>query len=116
MDHCSVLRHIQNMFGLADLNQRVTAASDLSDVLDMEALAAGTPRPPVEIPAIEIDESRIHTECRISARMQHDVLRWADEYPRLFRPWDRRDKILDSAYLIGDFLETINRGRILRGR
>jgi phospholipase C len=116
MDHCSVLRHIQNKFGLADLNQRVTAANDLTDVLDLEALAAGRPRPPVTIPAIEIDESRIGAECRSSSKIQHDVLRWADEYPRLFKPWDRRDKILDAAYGIGDFLESVNAGRIIRGR
>ncbi len=116
MDHCSVLRHLQNMFGLADLNPRVTAANDLTDLLDLDALAAGTPRPPGQIPAVEIDESRIRDECTSSARMQHDVLRMADEHPRLFRRWDRRDKIVDSAYLIGDFLDSVNGGRIVRGR
>jgi len=116
MDHCSVLRHIQNHFGLADLNQRVTAANDLTDALDLAALAAGTPRPPVAIPAIEIDESSIGAQCRRAAAMQHDVLRAADEYPRLFKPWDRRAKIKDAAYLLGDFLESVNAGRIRRGR
>jgi phospholipase C len=116
MDHCSVLRHMQNMFGFADLNQRVTAASDLSDCLDLAALAAGTPRPPVAVPAIEIDESSIRQECRNAARLEHDVLRMADEHPRLFERWDRRDTIVDSAYLIGDFLESVNAGRIVRGK
>ena len=115
-DHTSVLRHLQDHFGLAPLNQRVSAASDLSDLLDLDALAAGTPRPPAAIPAIEIDESRIGNECRGAARLQHDVLRMADEHPHLFRPWDRRAEILDAAYLIGDFLETVNGGRIVRGR
>ncbi len=116
MDHCSVLKHIQNHFGLAPLNQRVTAANDLSDVLDLDALAAGTPRAPVTIAAIEIDESRIRSECRLAAQLDHDVLRMADEHPRLFKRWDRRDQIVDSAYLIGDFLESVNAGRIIRGR
>jgi len=116
MDHCSVLRDIQNRFGLADLNQRVTAAADLSDVLDLDALAAGTPRAPITIPAIEIDESRIRQECRGATALQHDVLRMADEHPRLFKPWDRRDKLVDSAYMIGDFLESVNAGRIIRGK
>lgn len=116
MDHCSVLKHISNHFNLAPLNQRVTAANDLSDCLDLDALAAGTPRAPMSIPAIEIDESSIRQECRRSEKMQHDILRWADEYPRLFKPWDRRDKIADAAYLIGDFLESVNAGRIIRGK
>ncbi|MBZ0234881.1 MAG: alkaline phosphatase family protein [Deltaproteobacteria bacterium] len=116
MDHCSVLRHMQNMFGFADLNQRVTAANDLTDCLDLDALAAGTPRPPVTIPAIEIDESRIGDECRIAAKIDHDVLRMADEHPRLFSRWDRRDTVRDQAMMIGDFLDSVNAGRIIRGK
>ncbi|HUQ08605.1 MAG TPA: alkaline phosphatase family protein [Kofleriaceae bacterium] len=116
MDHCSVLRHLQNMFGFADLNQRVTAANDLTDCLDLDALAAGTPRAPITVPAIEIDESSIRQECRNAAKLQHDVLRAADEYPRLFKPWDRRDRLVDSAHVVGDFLESINAGRIVRGK
>jgi phospholipase C len=118
MDHCSVLRHIQNTHGLADLNQRVTAANDLSDVIDQVALAAGIPHELADIPAIEIDESTIMQQCRNAnqQRFPHDVLRWADEYPRLFKPWDRRDKVRDTAYMLGDFLDSVGGGRIRRGR
>lgn len=118
MDHCSVLKHIETHFGLAPLNQRVSAANDLSDVLDLAALAAGTPRAPVDIPAIVIDESAIRAECRgkPGQRIDHDVLRWADEYPRIFGKWDRRSKIMDSAMFIGDFLDSVGGGRIRRGR
>jgi phospholipase C len=118
MDHCSVLRHIQNHFGLDDLNQRVTAANDLTDVLDLDALAAGTPRPPVDIPAVEIDESAIGAACteRAGSLVHHDVLRWADELPHLFERWDRRNNVRDAAFAIGDFLDQLNGGRIRRGR
>jgi phospholipase C len=116
MDHCSVLKHMQNHFGFEALNQRVSAANDLSDCLDLAALAAGTPRAPVTIPAIEIDENAIRAECRGAAEMHHDVLRMADEHPRLFERWDRRDSLFDQAMVIGDFLDSVNGGRILRGK
>lgn len=118
MDHCSVLRHIQNHFGLAELNPRVTAANDLSDALDLTALAAGTPRAPATIPAVVIDESTIPDACDGGAERGHghDVLRWADEYPHLFKPWDRRAKIREAAYMIGDFLDSVGGGRIIRGK
>jgi phospholipase C len=121
MDHCSVLKHMQNHFGLASLNQRVDAANDLSDVIDQVALAAGTPRDPVEIPAIEVDESTLPASCPgSSARgyggVEHELLRWADEYPERFRGLDRRGKERETAYFIGDFLDSVGGGRIRRGR
>jgi phospholipase C len=118
MDHCSVLRHIQNHFGLADLNQRVTAANDLSDALDLDALAAGTPRALPDVPAIELDESSIPAACARSSdrAADHDVLRWAAAHPHLVKPWDRPHKERDAMYAIGDFLDRVGAGRLHRGR
>ena len=116
LEHSSVLRHIEAMFDLEPCNARTAAANDLTDALDLAALAAGTPRPPVSIPAVEIDESMIGTECRTQIRAPHDVLKMADLNPALFSRWDRRHRGLDDLYLIGDYLERHNAGRIRRGR
>ncbi len=117
MDHCSVLKHIENHFGTAPLNQRVTAANDLSDALDLAALAAGTPRPPADIPAIEIDQSAIDAVCNQKpGRQDHDLFRLADEHPHRFAGLDRRGKERDTIYFIGDFLDSVGGGRIRRGR
>ena len=40
-DHTSALKHLQTAFGLEPLNERMNAANDLTDCIDMERLAAG---------------------------------------------------------------------------
>jgi len=55
-DHTSALKELQVAFGLDPLNVRMDMANDLSDCIDMDALMKGKPRPPVEIPAINIDD------------------------------------------------------------
>jgi phospholipase C len=55
-DHTSALKELQTAFDLEPLNVRMDMANDLSDCIDMDALAKGKPRPPVDIPAINIDD------------------------------------------------------------
>ena len=115
-DHCSVLRHIEQQFGLDPCNARTAAATDLGDAIDQDALAANLPRDPSPIPAVEIDESMIGDECRTTVRETPDMIKLADARPDLFRGYDRRARTRETLYMIGDYLEKHNVGRIRRGR
>lgn len=118
LDHCSVLAHIERRFGLEPLNQRTMAANDLSSMIDTERLARGDAAPPVALPAIEIDESQLGADCAMAMeRMnEHPMHQLADRYPELFVGYDNRPRVRDELYLIGDFLEQHNAGRIVRGK
>jgi phospholipase C len=115
-DHTSMLKHIQNMFDLDPLYMRVDAANDLTDCLDQERLANNDPADPAEIPAVTINESDITAACMSGAAKKHDMLALADKYPEIFAQFDRRDQAKDDVYLIGDYLEKHNQGRIIRGK
>jgi phospholipase C len=118
LEHCSVLRHIDNMFGLESNFRRIAESNDLSDCIDQERLAAGDWAEPAEIAAVEVDESQITDACSYSERDKHPMLELADLRPDIMRRWDRRGQkhVRDYAYFIGDYLEKHNRGRIRRGR
>jgi phospholipase C len=115
-DHTSMLKHLQNMFDLDPLYGRVDAATDLSDCIDQDRLAAGDAADPAEIPAVEVNESDITMACAEVEKAQHDVLTLADRYPDIFKRFDRRHQMRDYAYFIGDYLEKHNKGRIIRGK
>jgi len=115
LEHSSVLRHIEKHFDLEPCNARTAAATDLTDALDLEALAAGTPRAPAAIPAVDFDGSTLGAECLTRLKPAHDLFRIADEHPALFRGYDRRDRIVDTVYEIGDYLERHGVGGIRRG-
>jgi phospholipase C len=115
-NHASMLRHIQDMFALDRLYMRVDAATNLDDCIDQERLAAGDPADPAEIPEVVINESDITDACRVSAKTHHDMLALADKYPEIFAKFDRRAKAIDDVYMIGDYLEKHNQGRIIRGK
>src|SRR6185503_660514 len=69
-DHTSALKHLQNAFGLQTLNERMDAANDLTDCIDMARLAAGDWAPPVELPKINLADYVAETskaECKGSA-------------------------------------------------
>ena len=117
MDHGSPLRFATELLGLAPINARVSAANSLDDGIDAARLAAGTPRAPITLPAVELNESELDAACRgATERRDLDLHRFADEHPALFAGYDRRHKQRDDAYLIGDFLEKHGVGRIVRGR
>ncbi len=113
-DHASVLKHIETMFGLAPLTARDAAASDLSDAIDAERLAAGDAAAPVELPVVLFDESMLDVACTM-ARKKSDIEVLADTgyFPA---PSDRRSERRDLALFIGDFLAQHGRGGIRRGR
>jgi len=119
-DHCSVLAHIERKFGLVPLNQRTIAANDLSDMIDDGRIALGQPSAPIQLPAIEIDESMLGADCMPAMARTgadaHPMHQLADQYPELFAGYDNRAKVRDQLYVIGDVLEMYNAGRIVRGR
>lgn len=117
-DHTSVLAHIDGMFGLEPLTARVAAAKDLTELLDAARLEALEPSPPVELPALEVDESMIDAACYgegAARREPTDLEKLADAgfFPAGL---DRRGEVRETLFAMGDVLERLNRGRIRRGR
>lgn len=89
-DHCSPLRHLETTFDLAPLNQRITAASNLDDFIDMERLARGEPRPPIELPTVDVSQWPMGPGCPGAVRRSHPILEWADAHPERIAGLDLR--------------------------
>jgi len=117
-DHTSMLAHIERHHGLVPLNQRTMAANDLSDVINAQRIAAGDPRRPIALPAIEIDESMLGADCAMIGTIldDHPMHQLADRFPDRVAGYDNRKRFKDTLYFLGDFLEQHNAGRIRRGR
>ncbi len=113
-DHTSVIRHLENMWGLPPLTMRDAAANDLSEAIDAARLAAGDPAPPDPMPAIVVDESEITAAC-YKRREPTDLEKLADR-STILRPWDRRAGLRDTLFAIGEQLERLGKGGIRRGR
>ena len=116
-DHTSMLKHLQNRFGLDPLYMRVDQANDITDAFDQARIEADDPREPAPMAAVEVNESDITPACTGGAeRYHHDILEFADRYPEIYARFDRRKDVRDLAFLIGDFLDEHNLGRIRRGK
>jgi phospholipase C len=104
-DHTSSLKHIETMFDLEPLTARDAAASDLSDAIDAERLAAGDFAPPITLPVVELDAETIDPACKSDvgqprhrrAEMRHRAYRG----PRPDPP-RRPAPALRAAFYIGD--------------
>jgi phospholipase C len=117
-DHTSMLKHLQHELDLAPLYARVDQASDLRDCFDEARVAAADPRPAAPIAAVEIDESVITDRCKYGneKRYDHEILEFADRHPEIYGRFDERAHVRDYLYMIGDYLDRHNLGRIRRGR
>ena len=84
-DHTSALKHLQTAFGLETLNERMNAANDLTDCIDMERLAKGDWAKPIELPKIDLAMYTAEVskpECKGSAfRAIDPITEWANEHP-----------------------------------
>jgi phospholipase C len=110
-DHASVLAHIDRMFDLEPLTARSAAAEDLSELLDLDRLAALDPAPPVALPAVEIDEWTIDGACLGERRVPTEIEELADR--GFFAPgFDRRRELPDTLRAIGEALDRLNAGRL----
>ncbi len=116
-DHTSVLKHIENMFGLEPLTMRDAAANDLTDCIDMDALSKNAWKPPADVPMVMIDETTLPAACMGSGSgvapggpkggprgYEHDVLDWADANPELLEGWDRRGDLRSYIECIHELL------------
>jgi phospholipase C len=119
-DHTSGLRHIEKAHGLEPLSLRDAAAADLEECIDLDRLARGEPRPPIQLPAVEIDEANLPDICHYGGAIfnklshEHDILAWADSHPELFGALDRRAQVKDDIHGIAEYLDRHNLGRIRR--
>ena len=117
LEHCSVLAHLERQFGLVPLNARTAASNDLSSTIDTDRMAIG-PDAPIALPAVEIDESQLGADCAMISEIldDHPMHQLADRFPDRFAKYDHRHLWKDQLYLIGDYLEQHNAGRIRRGQ
>jgi phospholipase C len=96
-DHTSALKHLEGMFGLEPLTTRTSAAEDLSELIDAEALAAGDAREPIELPSLDLDAWMTELPACGGAGSgreapHHDILEQSDAHPEWTARWDRRDQ------------------------
>jgi len=103
-DHTSALRQLENAFDLDELTTRTAAATDLTDCIDMERLAAGDWAPPIDLPAVNIDDWPMTAECVGTFREDHPILAWADANPERIAGLDLRPELADYKKTIIDFL------------
>ena len=126
-DHTSALKHLENVFALAPLTTRVSAANDLTDCIDLERLEAGEPAAPITMPTVEIDEFNVPEACKYDVNLaqsgqryfpsySHDVLEWADANRARLGDWYDPREQRDYVYGIAEFLDEHNVGRIRRSR
>jgi phospholipase C len=118
-DHTSCLRHIEARHGLASLTMRDAAAADLSECTDTARLAGGAAAAPIQLPAVEIDETMLPASCSYGSQLtaaEHDVLEFADANRARLGPLDRRGRAKDDIHDIAAYLDRHGLGRIRRGR
>lgn len=102
-DHTSALKQLQVAFGLEPLTVRMDAANDLMDCIDLEALAAGKPRDPIDLPAINVDDWPMDPNACTHAggfRELDPISLWADanrgKFGKYFDIRSARDEYLGS--------------------
>jgi len=114
-DHTSIIAHITEMFGLEPLTARSAAATDLSELLDLDRLERGEPLPPPELPAVEVDESMVRAAV-LDRRSEPVDIEIAADAGHIPAHLDGRSQRLETLYGIGDALDRLGAGRIRRGR
>ncbi len=62
-DHTSWLKFVCERHGIEPWTARIAAANSLSAVLDEARMAADDPRPPIELPTFDYDDSSLGDEC-----------------------------------------------------
>jgi phospholipase C len=110
-DHCSVLRHITDVYGLAPLTERVAWAPDLLDFIDLERLRSGRPRPAAAMPEVLVDESEITSACARVMPSQPELAALADA--GFFAPeHDRRRHRAEDARELVKIATQLGAGRL----
>ena len=65
-DHVSFLSTVTRRFGLTPLNARVSAANDVRDAIDLNALETANRPSPIKLASVSLSESRVHESIRTS--------------------------------------------------
>lgn len=114
-DHTSALKHLINTFELDNINMRTAAATDLTDCIDMDRLAAGEPADPIELPEVDVSKFPMPEECRYSGDVatypQKDpISEWANANQARIGRYDRRKYRDQYRSQIRNFLLRARRG------
>jgi phospholipase C len=86
LEHVSVIATATAKFGLAPLNERVSATNDLTSCIDPELV--GNPQPPAAIPMLEVSRKDLFHE-RHRGPSQHELAEMIAD-GRIPLPPDRR--------------------------
>lgn len=95
-EHASVLKTIQELHGLPPLNKRNEVTNALWDCLDEERMAARDPRPPTEIPVLEIDPSGYGGDCNYFILPNNIELEEAADRGIIPKAVDWRDQAVET--------------------
>ncbi|MCP4443818.1 MAG: alkaline phosphatase family protein [Myxococcales bacterium] len=110
-DHCSVLSHITDLYGLSPLTERVAWAPNLLDFIDLERLEAGNPRAPTQMPEVLIDEAEIVSACDREKVSQPQLAALADA--GFFAPeHDRRHLRSEDVGALVKIAKDLGAGRV----
>ncbi len=110
-NHASWIRHVEGMFGISPLNTRVSAATDLSELIDAERLAQGKAFPAPATPFIELTMDEAEAQCDGEAFSQPELARLFDR-GLLPSSWDRRPHRRADLLALGRHAERLGVGRI----
>lgn len=72
-DHTSILAFLEHLWELEPLAARDAAANDLMDLIDTEAVAAGTPHAPIDLPPVEATDEEIYAEECVGEGITRDA-------------------------------------------
>ncbi len=63
-DNTSWIKLVCELHGIEPWNKRIAATQSLAELLDVDRMARGEPRPPVELPPFTFDDSLMPLECQ----------------------------------------------------
>ncbi len=95
-EHTSVLKTIQERFGLEPLTTRNAATNALWDCLDEARMAARDPRPPTAIPVIEVDPAGYGGDCNYFILPNQIELEEAADRGIIPARYDWRDQAVET--------------------
>jgi phospholipase C len=109
-DHTSALQQLANTFGFQPLTARQGAATDLSDCIDMDALAKGKANAPIKLPMIDPTDTTAWPRAPLcdtgGLRREDPIPDWADQRPDLWgNGADERWRTDEYRQRIRDYME-----------
>jgi phospholipase C len=109
-DHSSALKHLENTFGLDPLTARTSAATDLTDCLDLDRMAKGQWTKPIALPDVNPADWPMADVCSTGSLRtglpaeDHPVNAMADAHPEWVAGRDLRGELPAYRKMIWDYL------------